>query len=107
MNTYGVSSTTATALFQSFVFASLVRAGSVPFPSFRLPSVRMFKRFKEMKYGRLLRGPVLVSPKGFNRAINGDGVGFQTTESKDLMRIPQRAEGQHIELMGDSGTGKT
>jgi hypothetical protein len=64
-------------------------------------------RLKEMKYGRLLKGPVLVSPKGFNQAIKGDGVGFQTTESKDLMRIPQRAEGQHIELMGDTGTGKT
>jgi hypothetical protein len=64
-------------------------------------------RLKEMKYGRLLKGPVLVSPKGFNHAIKGDGVGFQTTESKYLMRIPQRAEGQHIELMGDTGTGKT
>ena len=56
---------------------------------------------------RLLKGPVLVSPKGFNRAIRGDGVGFRTTESKDLMRIPQQAEGQHIELMGDTGAGKT
>jgi Type IV secretion-system coupling protein DNA-binding domain len=65
------------------------------------------QRLKEMKYGRLLKGPVLVSPKGFNRAIKGDGVGFQTTELKGLMRIPQRAEGQHIELMGDTGTGKT
>ena len=65
------------------------------------------RRLKEMKYGRLLKGPVLVSPKGFNRAIKGDGVGFATTESKQLMRIPQQAEGQHIELMGDTGTGKT
>jgi hypothetical protein len=76
---------------------------------FQLPfAVRKdVQRLKEMKYGRLLKGPVLVSPKGFNRAIKGDGVGFQTTGSKDLMRIPQRAEGQHIELMGDTGTGKT
>lgn len=65
------------------------------------------RRLKEMKYGRLLKGPVLVSPKAFNRAVKGDGIGFRTTESKDLMRIPQRAEGQHIELMGDTGTGKT
>ncbi len=65
------------------------------------------RRFKEMKYGRLLKGPVLVSPKEFNRAVKGDGVGFKTTEHKQLMRIPQRAEGQHIELMGDTGTGKT
>jgi hypothetical protein len=76
---------------------------------FQLPfAVRKdVQRLKEMKYGRLLKGPVLVSPKGFNRAIKGDGVGFRTTESRDLMRIPQRAEGQHIELMGDTGTGKT
>jgi hypothetical protein len=65
------------------------------------------QRLKEMKYGRLLKGPVLVSPKGFNRAIKGDGVGFLTTESKALMRIPQQAEGQHIEIMGDTGTGKS
>ena len=65
------------------------------------------RRLKEMKYGRLLKGPIMVSPKAFNRAIKGDGVGFRTTESKDLMRIRQRAEGQHIELMGDTGTGKT
>lgn len=65
------------------------------------------RRLKEMKYGRLLKGPVMVSPKAFNRAIKGDGVGFRTTEFRDLMRIPQRAEGQHIELMGDTGTGKT
>jgi hypothetical protein len=68
---------------------------------------RDIRRLKEMKYGRLLKGPVLVSPKAFNKAIKGDGVGFRTTESKDLMRIPQRSEGQHIELMGDTGTGKT
>jgi hypothetical protein len=76
---------------------------------FQLPfAVRKdVQRLKEMKYGRLLKGPVLVSPKGFNRAIKGDGVGFRTTESKELMRIPQQAEGQHIELMGDTGTGKT
>jgi hypothetical protein len=65
------------------------------------------RRLKELKYGRLLKGPVLVSPKAFNRVIKGDGVGFRTTESRDLMRIPQRSEGQHIELMGDTGTGKT
>jgi len=65
------------------------------------------QRFKELKYGRLLKGPVMVSPKGFNRAVRGDGIGFRTVESKQLMRIPQRAEGQHIELMGDSGTGKS
>jgi type IV secretory pathway TraG/TraD family ATPase VirD4 len=65
------------------------------------------ERFKEMKYGRLLKGPVRVTPKEFNRAVKGDGVGFKTIESKQFMRIPRLAEGQHIELMGDTGAGKT
>ncbi len=65
------------------------------------------ERFKEMKYGRLLKGPVRVTPKAFNRAVKGDGVGFKTLESKRLMRIPRQGEGQHIELMGDTGAGKT
>lgn len=64
-------------------------------------------RFKEMKYGRLLKGPERVTPKGFNKAVKGDGVGFQTLESKPLMRIPHRVEGQHFEIMGDTGAGKT
>jgi len=64
-------------------------------------------RFKEMKYGRLLKGPVRVTPDGFNRAMKGDGVGFRSIESKHMMRIPQRVEGQHIEIMGDTGAGKS
>ena len=36
------------------------------------------ERFREMKYGRLLKGPVRVTPVGFNRAVKGDGVGFRT-----------------------------
>jgi len=65
------------------------------------------KRYKEMKYGRRLKGPVLVSPKEFNKAVQGDGIGFKTLETEAMMRIPLGAEGQHIELMGDTGAGKT
>ena len=68
---------------------------------------RDVERLKEMKYGRLLKGPMSVTPRAFNRAVKGDGVGFKTLESKRLMRIPRRTEGQHIELMGDTGAGKT
>ena len=39
--------------------------------------------------------------------MNGDGIGFVTTEAKEMMRIPLQAEAQHIELMGDTGAGKT
>jgi ABC-type transport system involved in cytochrome bd biosynthesis fused ATPase/permease subunit len=60
-----------------------------------------------LKYGRLLKGPVMLTPKEFNQTVNGDGIGFKTTEAKQMMRIPLQAEAQHIELMGDTGAGKT
>ncbi len=65
------------------------------------------RRRKELKYGRRLKGPVLLTPKAFNKVVNGDGIGFATTEAKQMMRIPLEAEAQHIELMGDTGAGKT
>ena len=68
---------------------------------------RDLQRFREMKYGRRLRGPVLLTPEEFNRTQKGDGIGFKTTESKKMMRIPTRKEAQHFQLMGDTGVGKT
>jgi type IV secretory pathway TraG/TraD family ATPase VirD4 len=65
------------------------------------------RRFKEMKYGRRLRGPVMLTPKEFKREVGGRGIGFKTTEMKELMRIPVRNEAQHFQLMGDTGVGKT
>jgi type IV secretory pathway TraG/TraD family ATPase VirD4 len=64
-------------------------------------------RRKQMKYGRLLKGPVMLTPREFNKTVQGDGIGFKTTEAKEMMRIPLQAEAQHIELMGDTGAGKT
>ncbi len=90
------------------VFRWPLLAGLVTLLILFAPAARIdVERLKKMKYGRLLKGPVRVTPKAFNRAVKGDGVGFRTLESKHLMRIPQRAEGQHIELMGDTGAGKT
>jgi ATP-dependent exoDNAse (exonuclease V) alpha subunit len=40
-----------------------------------------------LKYGRRLKGPVLLTPKEFNKTVNGDGIGFVTTEAKEMMRI--------------------
>jgi len=65
------------------------------------------QRFREMKYGRRLRGPLLLNPKEFNKAHKGNGIGFKTTELKKLMRIPTQKEAQHFQLMGDTGVGKT
>lgn len=68
---------------------------------------RDIERFKQMKYGRVLRGPRMLDPNEFNRAQKGDGLGFKTTESGRMMRIPLKKEAQHLQLMGDTGVGKT
>jgi type IV secretory pathway TraG/TraD family ATPase VirD4 len=65
------------------------------------------KRFRQMKYGRVLRGPVMLTPRQFNRVAKGEGVGFVTTESRRMMRIPRRKEAQHFQIMGDTGVGKS
>jgi type IV secretory pathway TraG/TraD family ATPase VirD4 len=84
------------------VFGFLSLLGQLPF------SIRKdIRRRKELKYGRRLKGPVLLTPRQFNKTVSGDGIGFVTTEAKEMMRIPLEAESQHIELMGDTGAGKT
>ena len=85
-----------------FLFGALAVLVQLPF-SIKKDIVRR----KEMKYGRLLKGPVLLTPQEFNKNVQGKGIGFKTTEAKAMMRIPERAEAQHIELMGDTGAGKT
>ncbi|HEX4029192.1 MAG TPA: type IV secretion system DNA-binding domain-containing protein [Terracidiphilus sp.] len=65
------------------------------------------KRQKELKYGRRLKGPEMLTPQQFNKAVKGDGVGFKTDEMKEMIRIPARAEAQHIQIIGDTGAGKS
>jgi hypothetical protein len=92
------------------------------------------KRFRVLKYGRVLRGPVMMTPSEFNDAQRAAerkmlspeslrklscklrrkeppppamGIGFKTTECRELMRIPARKEAQHIQIIGDTGTGKS
>ena len=71
------------------------------------------RRFKELKYGRRLKGPVMLAPAQFNRALKADGLGIETTEKakfpnkKVMLRIPKSAEAKHIQIMGDTGTGKS
>jgi type IV secretory pathway TraG/TraD family ATPase VirD4 len=64
-------------------------------------------RRKVLKYGRLLKGPVMMTPKEFNQAVAGQGIGFQTEEAKEPLRIPLSAEAQHVQIIGDTGSGKT
>jgi type IV secretory pathway TraG/TraD family ATPase VirD4 len=102
---------------EQFVFG-----GREPFPIFRLPLFfgllalvaqlpfsipKDIRRRKEMKYGRRLRGPLLQSPQEFNRTLQGDGIGIKVDGLKEMLRIPARAESQHMQIIGDSGAGKT
>ncbi len=64
-------------------------------------------RFKQLKYGRRLRGPILVSPTEFNKTLKGDGLGIQTDRKGTILKLPLRAEAKHIQIMGDTGTGKS
>lgn len=65
------------------------------------------RRFRELKYGRRLKGPVMVTPRQFNREFHGTGIGIKTDECPQMLRIPAQAEDQHIEIIGDTGSGKT
>ena len=65
------------------------------------------RRRKEMKYGRRLKGPVFVTPKQFNKAIQGTGIGLKVHHCREMLRVPLRAEDQHFEIIGDTGSGKS
>jgi hypothetical protein len=73
-------------------------------------------RARERKHGRRLKGPELVTAEAFNRRMRSDGVGFvlrERTFKQKLFRrtrhvaLPRGMESSHIEIMGDSGTGKS
>ena len=86
---------------------SLIEGGACLAVMLWLAVPRDIRRFKQMKYGRILRGPQMLSPEEFNRQQKGDGIGFKTTELGKMMRIPLRKEAQHFQIMGDTGVGKT
>ena len=66
------------------------------------------RRLKDLRYGRRLKGPVLVSPRGFNKAIEGKGIGIPTGHLRHAqLRIPRSAENKHFLVVGDTGSGKT
>ncbi len=65
------------------------------------------QRQKQLKYGRRLKGPEMLTPRQFNKTVKGDGIGFKTDEMKEMIRIPARAEAQHMQIIGDTGAGKS
>jgi hypothetical protein len=66
---------------------------------------------RELRYGRRLKGPELLTVRRFNRRLGADGIGFALQARLKWMqtrvRIPRRLESSHILIMGDSGTGKS
>ncbi len=65
------------------------------------------RRRRQLRYGRRLKGPEMLTPKEFNSRVGGDGIGIKTDEMKAMIRIPVRAEAQHMQIIGDTGAGKT
>jgi hypothetical protein len=65
------------------------------------------ERRKMLRYGRRLKGPILVDAKGFTKAVAGDGIGITTNDSRRPLRIPRDAENKHFLIVGDTGSGKS
>jgi hypothetical protein len=65
------------------------------------------QRQKQLKYGRRLKGPEMLTPQQFNKTMRGDGIGFKTNDMTPMLRIPARAEAQHMQIIGDTGAGKS
>ena len=65
------------------------------------------KRRKQMRYGRRLKGTERLTPKEFNRKVHGEGLGIKIDGLKEMLRIPVKAEAQHVQIIADTGGGKT
>ena len=95
--------TSLSALFATpFYCGVLALALQLPF------SIRKdIKRRKELRYGRRLKGPILVAARQFTKAVGGNGIGITTNDDKRPLRIPRNAENKHFLLVGDTGSGKS
>jgi hypothetical protein len=72
-------------------------------------------RAHEERHGRRTKGPEL-EPGGWRRRLGADGISFRLRFEKapwrwlpfgPSVRIPRRLESSHIELIGDTGSGKS
>jgi type IV secretory pathway TraG/TraD family ATPase VirD4 len=73
-------------------------------------------RLRELRYGRLLKGPELVTGGTFNSRNRSRGIGFSNYERTPTekifgwnhrVRVPQVRESSHFLIMGDTGAGKS
>jgi hypothetical protein len=74
---------------------------------------------REARNGRRLRGPGLISRWRFNRKVKGDGLRFRIENQRNLLEwlrpgesgkdlvIKRDREAHHIQIAGDTGTGKS
>jgi hypothetical protein len=74
---------------------------------------------RKARDGRRLRGPGLISRSRFNRQIKGDGLRFRIENRRNLLEwlkpgssgkdlvIQRDREAHHIQIAGDTGTGKS
>jgi GTPase SAR1 family protein len=94
---------TLSSLFATpFYWGILVLTLQLPF------SIRKdIQRRKELRYGRRLKGPILVSPRQFTKTVAGDGIGITTNDHTRPLRIPRSAENKHFLVVGDTGSGKS
>jgi len=65
------------------------------------------RRRRQLRYGRRLKGPEMMTPREFSGRVAGNGIGIKTDGMKAMIRIPARAEAQHMQIIGDTGAGKT
>ena len=65
------------------------------------------RRRQQIRYGRRLKGPLLVSGSQFSKALDGDGIGLVIDGENRPLRIPRAAENKHILTVGDTGAGKS
>jgi len=95
--------TSLSALFATpFYCGVLALALQLPFSIYK-----DIKRRQELRYGRRLKGPILVAARQFTKAVGGNGIGITTNDDKRPLRIPRNAENKHFLLVGDTGSGKS
>jgi len=97
---YGVS-------LSGFFGPPVLGSGAVFLILLPFAALKDVQRQKQLKYGRRLKGPEMLTPRQFNKTVKGDGIGFKTDEMKEMIRIPERAEAQHMQIIGDTGAGKS
>lgn len=84
------------------VFGALALVFQLPF------SLRKdIERRKQLRYGRRLKGPIMVDPREFTKQLAGTGIGLPIDGQKSLLRIPREAENTHFLIVGDTGAGKS